>query len=57
MLPQLVGAAAVRDWDDDFLVCALSSVAVAKQSPHMAEAILELTPETAKAFQVWLASR
>jgi hypothetical protein len=50
MLPELVCAAAARDWDDDFLVCALSSFAVAKQSPRIAEAILEFTPETVKEF-------
>jgi hypothetical protein len=55
-LPQLVFAAAERRWTHDFLVCALSAMAVSKDAPEIAEAILELTPDTITEFQDWRSS-
>jgi hypothetical protein len=53
-LPELVAAAAARDWDSDFLACALSAIAAAKHFPTVAEAAQELTPAVAKDFIDWL---
>lgn len=52
-LPSLVGAAAVREWDSDFLCCALSAIAAAKGFPEVGAAAQELTPEVAATFQDW----
>ena len=52
-LPVLVGAAAARQWDEDFLCCALSAIAAAKGFPSVAKAALELTPKTAEDFMEW----
>ncbi len=52
-LPSLVAAAAGRPWDADFLACALSAVAAAKGSAKVAEAAMELTPESAGEFLQW----
>jgi hypothetical protein len=56
-LPGLVAAAAVRAWDDEYLACALAALAAAKGSADVAEAALELTPETAGDFLAWLDER
>ncbi|WP_437299236.1 hypothetical protein [Sorangium sp. So ce426] len=56
-LPSLVAAAASRPWDAGFLVCALSALAASKNQPAVAEAVLELSPETANEFMEWLGSR
>lgn len=56
-LPSLVCAAAGRQWSAGFLVCALSAIAVSKDSPEIAEAILELTPESIVDFRSWLDSQ
>ncbi len=56
-LPELVAAAAKRDWDADFLASALSAIAAAKQFPTVAEATMELTPEVAEAFLNWQAEK
>lgn len=56
-LPGLVGAAAARDWDADFLLCALSAIAAAKGFPDVAEAALELNPEVASQFLEWFFSQ
>jgi hypothetical protein len=52
-LPVLVGAAAARPWDENLLCCALSAIAAAKGFPSVAEAALELDPETAGYFMEW----
>lgn len=56
-IPELAASAATRDWDGDFLACALSAIAVAKGQPKVAEAALELTPEVATEFLEWFFSR
>lgn len=57
-LPQLVAAAAEKEWDASFLSCALAAIAVAKGQPVMAQAILEMTsPETAEEYLEWLLNR
>lgn len=48
-LPSLVAAAAVREWDSNFLSCALSAIAAAKGFPSVAEAVEE--------FMEWFFSR
>lgn len=56
-LPSLVAAASSREWEVEFLVCALSSIAAAKGYPFVAEAVLELTPEVATEFMEWFLER
>jgi hypothetical protein len=56
-LPFLVASAAKRDWDENFLVCALSAVAAAKGFPSVAEAAQELVPTVAEEFLEWFFSR
>jgi len=56
-LPALVGAASARPWDADFMACALSAIAAAKGSTKVAEAAMELTPETAGDFLQWLSEQ
>ncbi len=56
-LPSLVAAAATRDWDAEFLVCALSAIAAAKGSGAVAEAVLELNPGVAEEFLEWCFER
>ena len=56
-LPALVAAAATREWQADFLVCALSAIAAAKGEPSVAEAVLELTPDVADDFMEWFFNR
>jgi hypothetical protein len=50
MLGSLVCAASSRDWDHDFVVCALAAMAVSKGFPLIAEAIQELDEATAETF-------
>lgn len=52
-LPALVAAASAREWDADFLSCALSAIAAAKGQPTVAEAVQELSPEVAEEFMQW----
>ena len=52
-LPALVGASAARQWDEDFLCCALSAIAAAKGFPSAAKAALELNAKTAEDFMEW----
>jgi hypothetical protein len=52
-LPSLVSAAAAREWDANFLACAMAALAASKGYGTVAEAALELTPETAEAFMEW----
>jgi len=56
-LPSLVSGAAARDWDGDFLACALSAIAAAKGFPSVAEAALELSPDIAAEFTDWFRKR
>jgi hypothetical protein len=56
-LPSLVAEASSREWDADFLACALSAVAAAKNQPAVAEAALELSPDIAAEFTEWLSNR
>ena len=49
--------AAEREWDEGFLVCALSAVAAAKGFGNVAEAVLEMTPKVADEFIEWFFSR
>jgi len=56
-LPGLVAAASVRPWDAGFMACALSAIAAAKGSTKVAEAAMELTPETAGGFLQWLSEQ
>lgn len=57
LIPALVADAATREWDEDFLACALAALAAAKGPASMAEAILELTPRVAQEFLEWSAER
>lgn len=52
-LPGLVAAASTRPWDAEFLSCTLAAIAAAKGQPVIAEAALELTPESAQEFMEW----
>jgi hypothetical protein len=52
-MPDLVGAAASRDWDDDILQCALAAFAAGLGRGPTAEAILELSPDVASKFLDW----
>jgi hypothetical protein len=56
-LPGLVAAAAQRPWDAEFTACALSAIAAVKGSHRVAEATMELTPETAGSFLEWLSEQ
>ena len=56
-LPSLVASAADREWDEGFLLCALSSIAAAKGYGMVAEAIQELNSGVAKEFLEWFFSR
>ena len=56
-LPSLVAAAAGREWDAEFLACALSAIAASKGSGSVAEAALELNPEVASEFTEWFFNR
>ncbi|HTU49994.1 MAG TPA: hypothetical protein VMF56_05325 [Acidobacteriaceae bacterium] len=56
-LPELVGAAAVREWDPDFLTAAMAALAAGKGFGSVAEAALELDLATAKEFLDWFHSR
>jgi hypothetical protein len=56
-LPALVAAASAREWDADFLSCALSAIAAAKGQANIAEAVQELSPEVAEEFMQWFFER
>jgi hypothetical protein len=56
-LPGLVAAASARPWDADFLACALSAIAAAKGSSKVAEAVMELTPDSAGEYLQWLSEQ
>ena len=42
-LPHLVAVASEKEWDETFLVCALSAIAVSKGYGSLAEEVMELT--------------
>jgi hypothetical protein len=52
-LPGLVAAAAGRDWDENILTCTLGAIAASKGFCVVAEAILELSSDTAQKFLKW----
>jgi hypothetical protein len=56
-LPSLVAAAAEREWDSNFLCCAISAIAAAKGFGSVAEAVQEINPEVAEEFMEWFFSR
>jgi hypothetical protein len=56
-LPLLVAAASSREWDADFLQCALSAIAAAKGQTLVAEAVQEISPEIAGQFMEWFYER
>jgi hypothetical protein len=56
-LPGLIAQAAGRDWDDDFLACALAALAAVKGFGVVAEAALVMTPEVAREFMDWFRDR
>jgi hypothetical protein len=56
-LPSLVAAAAEHEWDESFLVCALSAIAASKGFATVAEAVQELTPGVAGEFMEWFYER
>jgi hypothetical protein len=47
-IPELVGIASRSNWDHWYCGAALSAVAAAKGFPELAEALLELDPDTVK---------
>jgi len=56
-LPGLIAAASAREWDSDFLQCAMAALAAAKGNEFLAEASLELSPDVAGEFLKWLDER
>ena len=56
-LPGLVAQASAREWDEDFLACALAAIAAAKGFGKVAEAVLELTADVADEFMEWFEER
>lgn len=56
-LPSLVAAAAEREWDFNFLCCALSAIAAAKGFGSVAEAVQEINPEVSEEFMEWFFNR
>ncbi len=56
-LPGLVAQASAREWDGEFLACALSAIAAAKGFGNVASAVLEITPDVADEFNEWFQSR
>ncbi|MBE7432425.1 MAG: hypothetical protein HS100_00775 [Anaerolineales bacterium] len=56
-LPLLVASASEKEWDENFLACALSAIAAAKGFGAIADTVLELNNETASEFIKWLDSR
>jgi hypothetical protein len=57
MLPQLVCAAASKDWNEDFLRATLSALAVGKGFAVVAEVAQELNQEVASEFLEWFHGR
>jgi hypothetical protein len=56
-LPGLIAQAAGRDWDGEFLACALAALAAAKGFGVVAGAALEMTPDVASEFMDWFDER
>ena len=53
-LPSLIAMTSSREWDSEFLVCAMAALAAAKGHGVVAEAALELNSENAEKFLGWL---
>lgn len=51
-LPPLIAAAASRDWDDDYLACAMAAFAAVKGNGIVGEAALELNTQTAEVLGI-----
>ena len=56
-IPTIIGLAGEREWDEAFLVCAMSALAASKGFPEVAEAAQELNPEVATDFMEWFYNR
>ena len=56
-VPALVARCVERPWDDTFLRSATAALAAAKGHPGVAEALLDLEPDTMADFKRWLAER
>ena len=56
-LPELVGQAASKEWDESFLACAMTAMAVGKGHVRVAEAVLEMDSNVAKEFLDWFMQR
>jgi hypothetical protein len=56
-LPKIIISAESRDWDEEFTVLAISSIALAKGFHAIAEAVQEMNSATAKEFLGWVSSR
>lgn len=56
-LPALVAAASAREWDEEFLRCALSAIAAAKGAAEVAEAAQALSVPVAEEFLEWFHAR
>jgi hypothetical protein len=54
---ELVAASAKREWDSNLICCILSALAASKGFPSIAEASLELDPDTAVEFLEWFENR
>lgn len=57
MLPSLIAAASVNEWDEGFARCAMAALAVAKGCPSLGQAALELSPDILSDFTEWLDER
>lgn len=56
-IPALVASAAEERWGAAFAACALSAIAAAKGQHELAEALLELEPDSIGAFLEWSYNR
>ncbi len=56
-LQHAYGSAGPKEWDENFLACALTAIAAAKGFPSVAEAVQEVTPLVAAEFFEWFRAR
>jgi hypothetical protein len=56
-LPVLAAVAAENEWDDGHLACVLAAIAASQGHPDVAEAALELDPDSAVEFMKWFRER
>ena len=56
-LPMLVAVAAEKEWDSNFLCCALAAIAASKGFSTVAEAVTEVDSEVAEEFMTWFFNR